>query len=62
MAFGISGAEGKPAMLDADVAVAYWDTRSALYFILPSKSFKTYVSKVRFLLLVLFDCDIDLDF
>ncbi|CAK1540895.1 unnamed protein product [Leptosia nina] len=28
MAFGISGAEGRPAMLGADVAVAYWDNRS----------------------------------
>uniref|UniRef100_A0A2A4J7G6 DM13 domain-containing protein n=1 Tax=Heliothis virescens TaxID=7102 RepID=A0A2A4J7G6_HELVI len=27
MAFGISGAEGRPAMLGADVVVAYWDTR-----------------------------------
>ncbi|CAK1594768.1 unnamed protein product [Parnassius mnemosyne] len=28
MAFGISGAEGRPAMLGADVVVAYWDTKS----------------------------------
>ncbi|KOB77550.1 Protein Skeletor, isoforms B/C [Operophtera brumata] len=27
MAFGISGAEGRPAMLNADVVVAYWDNR-----------------------------------
>lgn len=27
MAFGISGAEGRPAMLGADVVVAYWDNR-----------------------------------
>lgn len=27
MAFGISGAEGRPAMLGADVIVAYWDTK-----------------------------------
>lgn len=27
MAFGISGAEGRPAMLGADVVVAYWDSR-----------------------------------
>ncbi|XP_052749030.1 protein Skeletor, isoforms B/C [Galleria mellonella] len=27
MAFGISGAEGRPVMLGADVVVAYWDTR-----------------------------------
>ncbi|XP_059045492.1 protein Skeletor, isoforms B/C isoform X3 [Achroia grisella] len=27
MSFGISGAEGKPAMLGADVVVAYWDSR-----------------------------------
>lgn len=27
MAFGISGAEGRPAMLGADVVVAYWDTK-----------------------------------
>ncbi|XP_048001488.1 protein Skeletor, isoforms B/C [Leguminivora glycinivorella] len=28
MAFGISGAEGRPAMLNADVVVAYWDNKS----------------------------------
>ncbi|XP_028028107.1 protein Skeletor, isoforms B/C isoform X2 [Bombyx mandarina] len=28
MAFGISGAEGRPAMLGADVVVAYWDSRA----------------------------------
>ncbi|CAB3232551.1 unnamed protein product [Arctia plantaginis] len=28
MSFGISGAEGRPAMLGADVVVAYWDTKS----------------------------------
>ncbi|XP_047526144.1 protein Skeletor, isoforms B/C isoform X1 [Pieris napi] len=28
MAFGISGAEGRAAMLNADVVVAYWDNRS----------------------------------
>ncbi|XP_052745057.1 protein Skeletor, isoforms B/C [Bicyclus anynana] len=28
MAFGLSGAEGRPAMLGADVVVAYWDSRS----------------------------------
>ncbi|CAG4973312.1 unnamed protein product [Colias eurytheme] len=28
MAFGISGAEGRAAMLGADVVVAYWDTKS----------------------------------
>ncbi|CAG5020852.1 unnamed protein product [Parnassius apollo] len=28
MAFGISGAEGRPAMLGADVVVAYWDTKA----------------------------------
>lgn len=27
MAFGLSGAEGRPAMLDSDVVVAFWDTR-----------------------------------
>lgn len=27
MAFGISGAEGRAAMLGGDVVVAYWDTR-----------------------------------
>lgn len=27
MAFGLSGAEGKAAMLGADVVIAYWDTR-----------------------------------
>lgn len=27
MAFGVSGAEGRPAMLGADVVVAYWDSR-----------------------------------
>ncbi|CAH2985104.1 unnamed protein product [Chilo suppressalis] len=27
MAFGISGAEGRPAMLGADVAVAFWDSK-----------------------------------
>ncbi|XP_041985293.1 protein Skeletor, isoforms B/C isoform X3 [Aricia agestis] len=28
MAFGLSGAEGRPAMLGADVVVAYWDIRA----------------------------------
>ncbi|XP_063629705.1 protein Skeletor, isoforms B/C [Cydia splendana] len=28
MAFGISGAEGRPAMLNADVVVAYWDNKA----------------------------------
>ncbi|XP_039760676.1 protein Skeletor, isoforms B/C isoform X2 [Pararge aegeria] len=28
MAFGLSGAEGRPAMLGADVVVAYWDSRT----------------------------------
>ncbi|XP_050357466.1 protein Skeletor, isoforms B/C isoform X1 [Nymphalis io] len=27
MAFGVSGAEGRPAMLGADVVVAFWDSR-----------------------------------
>ncbi|XP_032523289.2 protein Skeletor, isoforms B/C isoform X3 [Danaus plexippus] len=28
MAFGLSGAEGRPAMLGADVVVAFWDTKN----------------------------------